>query len=107
LVQEFKVGHYNRCMLKVMKILVTVHALVAGAAMLTACGQKSALVLPGTPESVGRATLPQTLKLWPQSEAAGASAKASAPRTAPSGDAPPAPLPPLLNSPAAPVAPAQ
>ncbi|PIT74098.1 lipoprotein [Limnohabitans sp. G3-2] len=52
-------------MLKVLKILVTAHALVGGAAMLSACGQKGALFLPSTPESLGRATLPQTLKMWP------------------------------------------
>jgi predicted small lipoprotein YifL len=64
LVQKFKVGHYNRCMLKVLKMLITAHALVGGAAMLSACGQKGPLVLPSTPESTGRATLPQTLSPW-------------------------------------------
>jgi predicted small lipoprotein YifL len=64
MVQKFKVGHYNRCMLKVWKILVTVHALVGGAAMLTACGQKGPLFSPNTPESAGRATLPQALTPW-------------------------------------------
>jgi predicted small lipoprotein YifL len=61
LVQKFKVGHYNRSMLKVMKILVMLHALVGGAAVLSACGQRGPLVLPTTPASAGRATLPQTL----------------------------------------------
>jgi len=32
--------------------------------MLGGCGQKGALVLPTTPESQGRATLPQTLNPW-------------------------------------------
>ncbi|WP_396430530.1 lipoprotein [Limnohabitans sp.] len=53
-------------MLKNLKILVTAHALVGGAAMLGACGQKGPLFLPNTPESAGRATLPKTLKPWPQ-----------------------------------------
>ncbi|WP_019429812.1 lipoprotein [Limnohabitans sp. Rim47] len=53
------------------------HALAGGAAMLTACGQKGALVLPSTPESAGRAPLHQTLKLWP------ATAPSSAPTTSP------------------------
>jgi predicted small lipoprotein YifL len=68
-VQKFKVGHYNRWMLKVFKILVMVHALVGGAAMLSACGIKGALYLPNTPESQDRATLPQTLKPWPDTPA--------------------------------------
>ncbi|WP_374351482.1 lipoprotein [Limnohabitans sp.] len=34
--------------------------------MLAACGQKGPLVLPTTPESQGRATLPQTLNPWHQ-----------------------------------------
>jgi predicted small lipoprotein YifL len=61
LVQKFKVGHYNHSMLKVMKILVMLHALVGGAAVLSACGQRGPLVLPASPASAGRATLPQTL----------------------------------------------
>ena len=48
-------------MLKVIKILVMLHALVGGAAVLSACGQRGPLVLPTTPASAGRATLPQTL----------------------------------------------
>ena len=32
--------------------------------MLTGCGQKGALYLPQTPESQGRATLPQVLNPW-------------------------------------------
>jgi len=108
LVQKFKVGHYNRCMLKVIRILITAHALVGGAAMLTACGQKGALVLPSTPESVGRATLPQTLKLWPASPAASPSQAPAAstsgsdktnPVAVPSGS----PTPPL-TAPEAPAA---
>jgi predicted small lipoprotein YifL len=87
LVQKFKVGHYNRCMLKVLKILVTAHALVGGAAMLTACGQKGPLVLPNTPESAGRATLPQTLKLWPASPGPNANTEPTAPSTAPEAPA--------------------
>ncbi len=64
LVHEFKVGHYNRCMLKVPKILVTTLALVGGAVALSACGQKGPLKLPDTPASAGRATLPQSLNPW-------------------------------------------
>ncbi|PUE50742.1 hypothetical protein B9Z47_03115 [Limnohabitans sp. 2KL-1] len=48
-------------MLKLTRILVTAHALVAGAAVLTACGQRGPLVLPNTPASAGRATLPEAL----------------------------------------------
>ena len=51
-------------MLRVLKILVIAQVLVACAAMLAACGQKGPLVLPQTPESVGRATLTQTLNPW-------------------------------------------
>lgn len=68
-VQKFEVGHYNRCMLKLIKILVMAHALVGGAAMLTACGQKGALFMPNTPESQDRATLPQSLNPWPDTPA--------------------------------------
>ena len=68
-VQKFEVGHYNRCMLKVFKILVMAHALVGGAAMLTACGQKGPLYMPNTPESQDRATLPQSLNPWPDTPA--------------------------------------
>jgi predicted small lipoprotein YifL len=64
LVHEFKVGHYNRCMLKVPKILVTTLALVGCAVVLSACGQKGPLKLPDTPASAGRATLPQSLNPW-------------------------------------------
>ncbi len=32
--------------------------------MLVGCGHKGALTLPTTPESQGRATLPQTLNPW-------------------------------------------
>ena len=32
--------------------------------MLVGCGQKGPLVLPTSPESQGRATLPQTLNPW-------------------------------------------
>jgi predicted small lipoprotein YifL len=56
-------------MLKVFKILVMVHALVGGAAMLSACGAKGALYMPNTPESQDRATLPQSLNPWPDSPA--------------------------------------
>ncbi|WP_416546630.1 lipoprotein [Limnohabitans sp. DCL3] len=51
-------------MLKILQILVMAHALVGGAAMLSACGQKGPLVLPSTPDSAGRATLPETLSPW-------------------------------------------
>jgi len=53
-------------MLSIARILVIGHLLVALAAMLSACGQKGPLVLPNTPESQGRATLPQTLNPWRQ-----------------------------------------
>ncbi len=68
-VQKFEVGHYNRCMLKLIKILVMALALVGGAAMLTACGQKGALFMPNAPESQDRATLPQSLNPWPDTPA--------------------------------------
>jgi predicted small lipoprotein YifL len=64
LVHEFKVGHYNRRMLKVLWILVRTLALVGCAVALSACGQKGALKLPDTPASAGRATLPQSLNPW-------------------------------------------
>jgi predicted small lipoprotein YifL len=66
-------------MLSIARILVIGHLLAAGAAMLTACGQKGALYLPDTPESRGRATLPQTLNPWRQPAAA---ATASSPMPA-------------------------
>ena len=45
------------------------HALAGGASILTGCGQKSALYLPDSPESQGRATLPQSLNPWPDTPA--------------------------------------
>jgi len=39
-------------------------ALAALVAMHSGCGQKGPLYLPDTPESRGRATLPQTLNPW-------------------------------------------
>ncbi|TXI71419.1 MAG: hypothetical protein E6Q49_09660 [Limnohabitans sp.] len=53
-------------MLRIARILVIGHALAGCGAMLAACGQKGPLVLPTTPESQGRATLPQTLNPWHQ-----------------------------------------
>ncbi|MEK7346786.1 MAG: lipoprotein [Pseudomonadota bacterium] len=88
-------------MLKVLKILVTAHALVGSAAMLSACGQKGPLFLPNTPESAGRATLPETLKPWPARPASSAPAtptrtpdtttETSAPQTAPAATTAPSP----------------
>ena len=80
LVQKFKVGHYNQCMLKLLRILVMAHALVGGAAMLTACGQTGPLFLPDVPASAGRATLPQTLNPWHTQAPSG---KPTPPMTAP------------------------
>ncbi|PIT81443.1 lipoprotein [Limnohabitans sp. 15K] len=77
-------------MLKVLKILVTAQALVGGAAMLTACGQKGPLFSPTTPESAGRATLPQTLNPWRVQD--GPATPSGTPATTP------------LNTPAAPAA---
>ncbi|MFM7025995.1 MAG: lipoprotein [Limnohabitans sp.] len=51
-------------MLRIARILVIGHLLAGCGAMLSGCGQKGALVLPTTPESQGRATLPQTLNPW-------------------------------------------
>ncbi|WP_090043713.1 lipoprotein [Limnohabitans sp. 2KL-27] len=92
-------------MLKVLKILVTAHALVGGAAMLSACGQKGGLFLPNTPESAGRATLHETLKLWPTQTApaqvpgpAGQTAHNPALSAAP----PPSPANGTVNAPTAP-----
>ncbi|PUE12117.1 lipoprotein [Limnohabitans sp. T6-20] len=94
-------------MLKVLKILVTAHALVGSAAMLAACGQKGPLVLPSTPESAGRATLPQTLSPWRVQPAPGTPAaqpssqtETPAPVAAPSG----APATAPLTAPEAPAA---
>jgi predicted small lipoprotein YifL len=75
-------------MLKVMKILVMLHALVGGAAVLSACGQRGPLVLPTTPASAGRATLHQTLnplRTLPQgsSNAPAPSAQATTPQPIP------------------------
>ncbi|WP_231624528.1 LPS translocon maturation chaperone LptM [Limnohabitans sp. 63ED37-2] len=50
------------------------HALVGGAAVLSACGQRGPLVLPTTPASAGRATLPQTLDPFGSSAPASSSA---------------------------------
>jgi len=49
-------------MLKVPQILVRAITLVGGAALLIACGQKGALILPTETAARQRATLPQTLK---------------------------------------------
>ncbi len=68
-------------MLRILKILVTAQALAACAALLSACGQKGPLVLPNAPESVGRATLPQTLNPW--HTPAGPAVPATAPHPAP------------------------
>ncbi|WP_233252207.1 lipoprotein [Limnohabitans sp. 2KL-17] len=90
-----------------MKILVTAHALVGGAAMLGACGQKGPLFLPNTPESEGRATLPQTLKPWPAQPATGTPAetpRSSTETTAPVASPPGAPAKAPLIAPAAPKA---
>jgi predicted small lipoprotein YifL len=48
-------------MLKLPRILVTLHVLAACAVMLPGCGQKGPLVLPTSAESAQRATLPETL----------------------------------------------
>ncbi|WP_322993133.1 LPS translocon maturation chaperone LptM [Limnohabitans sp.] len=91
-------------MLKVLKILVTAHALVGGAAMLSACGQKGALFLPSTPESAGRATLPQTLKVWPAQTAPASTSQPAGASQVPAASTPPL-LPPTIspsNLPAAP-----
>ncbi len=45
--------------------------------MLAGCGQKGPLVLPQTPDSQGRATLPQTLNPWPKPVAAPAARPAT------------------------------
>jgi predicted small lipoprotein YifL len=89
LVHEFKVGHYNRCMLKVPKILVITLALVGCAVGLSACGQKGPLKLPDTPASVGRATLPQSLNPW-----RAAPQRVSRPEPQPSESTPVAPAAP-------------
>jgi predicted small lipoprotein YifL len=85
MVHVFEVGHYNHRMLSIARILVTGHVLAACAAMLAGCGQKGALYLPNTPESQGRATLPQTLNPWHKVPAA--SSTAPAPSSAPSSAA--------------------
>ncbi|PUE20957.1 hypothetical protein B9Z48_00425 [Limnohabitans sp. WS1] len=82
-------------MLKVMKILVMLHVLVGGAAVLSACGQKGPLFLPTAPESAGRASLPQSLNPW-HTVTPGPSGQA------PATSSPPAPAP-ALPTPASPV----
>jgi len=57
-------------MLRIARILVIGHVLAASGAMLAGCGQKGPLVLPTSPESQGRATLPQTLNPWHKTPAA-------------------------------------
>jgi len=57
-------------MLRIARILVIGHVLAACAAMLAGCGQKGPLVLPDSPASKGRATLPQTLNPWHKTPAA-------------------------------------
>ncbi|MFM8864542.1 MAG: LPS translocon maturation chaperone LptM [Limnohabitans sp.] len=64
-------------MLRNARILVIGHALAGCAAMLAGCGQKGPLVLPQTPDSQGRATLPQTLNPWPKPVAAPAARPAT------------------------------
>jgi predicted small lipoprotein YifL len=86
-------------MLKVIKILVMAHALVGGAAMLNACGQKGPLISPSTPESAGRASLTETLTPW-RAENANKKTEKMAPVPAPLG----APTATPLNAPAAPAA---
>ncbi|MBD8049472.1 LPS translocon maturation chaperone LptM [Limnohabitans radicicola] len=73
-------------MLRVLKILVIAQVLAACAAMLAACGQKGPLVLPQTPESVGRATLPQTLNPWRQPGTPTPSAVPASPAAASASD---------------------
>jgi predicted small lipoprotein YifL len=51
-------------MLSIVRILVMAQALAALVAMLPGCGHKGPLSLPNTPESQGRATLPQVLNPW-------------------------------------------
>lgn len=51
--------------------------------MLGACGQKGPLVLPGTPESQNRATLPQTLNPWHRPAPAPDTRPATAPAASP------------------------
>ncbi len=55
-------------------------ALAALVAMQSGCGQKGPLYLPDTPESRGRATLPQTLNPWRPHTS-------TSPTTAPAGEA--------------------
>ncbi|MDP4622079.1 MAG: lipoprotein [Hydrogenophaga sp.] len=74
-------------MLKLIKILVTAHVLVGGAAMLTACGQTGPLFLPDTPMAKGRATLPQALNPWHNQTS---TSQAAPPSTAPAAPAAPA-----------------
>ncbi|WP_291942205.1 lipoprotein [Limnohabitans sp.] len=67
------------------------HALVGGAAVLSACGQRGPLVLPTTPASAGRATLPQTLNPFrtpapAASSAPGPSAQRATPQPIPAAE---------------------
>ncbi|WP_396433999.1 lipoprotein [Limnohabitans sp.] len=83
-------------MLKLTRILVTAHALVGGAAMLTACGQTGPLVLPDSPASAKRATLPQSLNPW---HTAPAARPATAPLTQTEPPSPTAPSAPAATPP--------
>ncbi len=104
LVQKFKVGHYNRSMLKVKKILVTALTLAGSAAVLSGCGQKGPLYTPDTPASAHRATLPQSLNPWHQpaaSQPATRTAETPKPPTRPPGAPTLAPDTLFLTSPSA------
>ena len=67
-------------MLSIARILVIGHLLAGLAALLSGCGQKGALVLPDSPESKGRATLPQTLNPWHTPATTSTPTDSSAPR---------------------------
>jgi len=66
-------------MLRIARILVIGQVLAASGAMLIGCGQKGPLVLPQTPESQGRATLPQALNPWHKPPAAAQGAAPASP----------------------------
>lgn len=79
-------------MLKLFKILVMAHALVGGAAMLSACGQTGPLYLPDTAASANRATLTQTLNPWRTPPVKGQNADpATKPQATPPQATPPQP----------------
>ncbi|WP_415137804.1 LPS translocon maturation chaperone LptM [Ottowia sp.] len=73
------------------RIILATGLALAGAAILSACGQKGPLTIPDTPAAQQRATLPQTVFGGARAPAPPASAASAPPR--------PVPVPALPNVP--------